>query len=324
VAILGIGAYLVIDAQITPGVMIAASIIMGRALAPVEMAVGNFRSFVLTRAAWDRLKMFMKSWRPRDDMPLPRPEGALSVERVVGVPPGSNKPVVKGITFSIGAGEALGIIGPSAAGKSTLARMLVGIWKPASGHVRLDGADVADWDHRQLGPYIGYLPQDVELFDGTVAENIARFTEPDPEAVIAAAQLAGVHDMILRFENGYDTRIGEAGAILSGGQRQRVGLARAVYKRPALVVLDEPNANLDGQGEEALKRALTALKEGGTTVILVAHRPSIVSVLDKLLVVRDGQVEEFGPLAEVLPKVTKPQGRGPQVVGGGARMTPAE
>ncbi len=314
IAILGTGAFLALNQEITPGVMIGASIIMGRALAPVEMAVGNWRGFVLARASYGRLKGFLGSWKARSDMPLPRPKGDISVEKLVGMPPGTRKPIVKGISFQIKAGEALGIIGPSAAGKSTLARLLVGVWKPASGHVRLDGADISSWDHIQLGPHLGYLPQDVELFDGTIAENIARFAEPDPDAVIEAAKLAGVHDMVLRLENGYDTRIGEAGAILSGGQRQRLGLARAVYNKPALIILDEPNSNLDGEGEEALKRALTALKAHGTTVIIVAHRPSIVSVLDTLLVMRDGTIDQFGPLKEILPKVTKGAGQGQRKV----------
>ncbi len=305
VAMLGIGAFLVVQQELTPGVMIAASIIMGRALAPVEMAVGNWRNVVLARSAYGRLHGFLEDWQERKTMPLPRPKGALDVERVVAAAPGSKKPLIKNVSFSVNAGEAIGIIGPSAAGKSTMARLLVGVWRPASGHVRLDGVDIANWDHEELGPHLGYLPQDVELFDGTIAENIARFTEPDPEAVVEAAQLAGVHDMILRFEDGYDTRIGEGGANLSGGQRQRLGLARAVYKTPALVVLDEPNANLDGEGEQALKKAMTTLKAQGTTLVVVAHRPSIVQVLDKLLVIKDGAVDEFGPIDEVLPKVTR-------------------
>ncbi len=308
VGILGVGAYLALQQVITPGIMIAASIIMGRALAPVEMAVGNWRNFIMARAAYGRLKQFLSTWEDRQYMPLPRPKGAISVERVVGVPPGGKKPVIKGVSFKIEPGEALGIIGPSAAGKSTLARLLVGVWKPMSGHVRLDGADVSSWNHIELGPYLGYLPQDVELFDGTIADNIARFNEPDPQAVIEAAQLAGVHEMILRFEDGYDTRIGDRGAMLSGGQRQRLGLARAIYNNPSLIILDEPNSNLDGEGEEALKRALMTLKSQGTTVIMVAHRPSIVTVLDTLLVLRNGQVDEFGPVKEVLPKVTRSGG----------------
>ncbi len=310
IAMLGVGAFLVVGQEITPGVMIAASIIMGRALAPVEMAVGNWRNVVLARNAYGRLKSFLEDWEDRKSMPLPRPKGALAVDRVVAVAPDTKKPLLKGISFDIEAGEALGIIGPSAAGKSTLARLLVGVWRPASGHVRLDGVDIANWDHNELGPHLGYLPQDVELFDGTIAENVARFTEPDPQAVVEAAQLAGVHDMILRFENGYDTRIGESGANLSGGQRQRLGLARAVYKTPALVVLDEPNANLDGEGEQALKKAMMTLKSRGSTLVVVAHRPSIVQVLDKLLVIKDGSVDEFGPIGEVLPKVTRRGGQG--------------
>ncbi|WP_340117784.1 type I secretion system permease/ATPase [Pelagibius sp. 7325] len=306
VAILGTGAYLALQQEITPGVMIAASIMMGRALAPVEGAIGNWRSFVLARAARTRLKSFLEDdRRPAPSMPLPRPKGTIAVEKLVAAPPGVTKPVLKGISFGLEAGEGLGIIGPSAAGKSTLARLLVGIWAPASGAVRLDGADVSEWNHVELGPHLGYLPQDVELFDGTVAENIARFAEPDPRAVVEAAQRAGVHEMILHLGEGYDTRIGLGGAALSGGQRQRIGLARALYGNPALVVLDEPNANLDSEGEEALRRAVKAMKAQGTTVVLIAHRPAILGSMDKLLVLRDGLIEHFGATPEVLPKVTR-------------------
>ncbi|MEQ9606182.1 MAG: type I secretion system permease/ATPase, partial [Kiloniellaceae bacterium] len=306
VAILGTGAYLALQQEISPGVMIAASIIMGRALAPVEGAIGNWRGFILARGANSRLRTFFeRDEAPAPAMPLPRPKGTVSVERLVAAPPGLAKPVLKGISFALGAGESLGVIGPSAAGKSTLARLLVGVWSPATGNVRLDGADVSEWNHVELGPSLGYLPQDVELFDGTVAENIARFAEPDPQAIVRAAQRAGVHEMVLRLPEGYDSRIGTGGMALSGGQRQRLGLARALYGEPALIVLDEPNANLDGEGEEALRRAVLDLKRLGTTVVVIAHRPSVLAGLDKLLVLRDGLIEHFGPTEEVLPKVTK-------------------
>jgi len=306
VAILGTGAYLALQQIITPGVMIAASIIMGRALAPVEGAIGHWRGFILARSAHGRLKGFLaKEKQPEECLPLPRPKGALAVERLVAAPPGLDKPVIKGISFALSPGESLGVIGPSAAGKSTLARLLIGVWAPAAGHVRLDGADISDWDHVLLGPALGYLPQDVELFDGTVAENIARFGEADPEKIVRAAQRANVHEMILRLPQGYDTVIGQGGAALSGGQRQRIGLARALYGEPAFIVLDEPNSNLDGDGEEALRKAVAELKAGGTTLVVIAHRPSVLAGMDKLLVLRDGLIEQFGPREEVMPKVTK-------------------
>ena len=306
VAILGTGAYLALLQEITPGVMIAASIIMGRALAPVEGAIGNWRGFILARGANGRLHRFLeKDEAPQAGMPLPRPKGRIAVERLVAAPPGLERPVLKGISFALDAGDSLGIIGPSAAGKSTLARLLIGVWPAANGQVRLDGADVGDWNHLELGPHLGYLPQDVELFDGTVAENIARFGEPKPEQVVQAAQRAGVHEMVLHLAEGYDTMIGPGGAALSGGQRQRLGLARALYGDPAFVVLDEPNSNLDGEGEEALRRAVRELKKAGTTVVVIAHRPSVLAGMDKILVLRDGLIEHFGPRDEVLPKVTK-------------------
>jgi len=293
--------------------MIAASIMMGGALAPVEGAIGNWRGFVMDRNARSRLKAFLADDRaPAVSMPLPRPKGAISVEKLVAAPPGVGKPVLKGISFALEPGDGLGIIGPNGAGKSTLARLLVGVWAPASGTVRLDGADVSDWNHIELGPHLGYLPQDVELFDGTVAENIARFAEPDPNAVVEAARRAGVHEMILHLADGYDTRIGPAGAALSGGQRQRIGLARALYGGPALVVLDEPNANLDGEGEEALRQAVLAMKAQGTTVVIIAHRPTILGSMDKLLVLRDGLIEHFGGTEEVLPKVTRAVPKAPK------------
>jgi len=240
-------------------------------------------------------------------MRLPRPKGALAVESVCAAPPGAAKPVLNDVSFALEPGEVLGLVGPSAAGKSTLARLLVGVWSPLSGKVRLDGAEVHHWDQEALGPYIGYLPQDVELFDGTVADNIARFTDAEPEAVVRAARTAGVHDMILRLSQGYDTRIGEGGCILSGGQRQRIALARALFGDPVLVVLDEPNASLDAEGDKALGQAIAELKAAGSTVVVIAHRASLIGAADKLLVLRDGQVNVFGPTAEVLPHVVRPQ-----------------
>jgi PrtD family type I secretion system ABC transporter len=301
VAILGVGAWLVLGHEITAGAMVAASIIMGRALAPVEGAIGTWRGFVAARAAFARVKALLSApGRRTSALPLPAPAGTVTVEKLVAAAPGGTAAIIKGISFGLEAGEALGIVGPSAAGKSTLARLMVGVWTPANGHVRLDGVDIAAWNHLEVGPHIGYLPQEIELFDGTIAENIARFGDADADAVVAAARLAGVHDMILRLPAGYDTAIGRSGTVLSGGQRQRIGLARALYGNPAFVVLDEPNSNLDSIGEHALRQALTALKRRGTTIVVVAHRPSVLGAVDKVMVLRDGMIEQFGPREEVL------------------------
>lgn len=306
VAMLGAGAMLVLNLEITAGVMIASSIIMGRALAPVQGAINSWRNFVLARAAYRRLEeFFVETEATKTQSSLPKPQGSIWVDRVVAAAPGSTTPVIKGISFAVSPGECLGIIGPSAAGKSTLARVLVGVWKASSGHVRLDGADIAKWDNLELGPHLGYLPQDVELFEGSVSENIARFGESDPQAVIEAAKKAGVHELILQLDKGYDTNIGPGGRVLSGGQRQRIGLARALYGNPSYLVLDEPNSNLDSEGEEALRRALLELKQRGATSIVIAHRPSVLSVVEKLLVLKDGKIEHFGPKEEVIPKVTR-------------------
>jgi PrtD family type I secretion system ABC transporter len=287
-------------------VMIACTIILGRALAPVEMLVGSWRSLVEVRAAWQRLqKLFEASPEAAPATELPAPRGAISVEQVTHAFPRAERPVLRGLSFSLPAGESLGVIGPTAAGKSTLARLLVGIWKPFSGAVRLDGVDVATWDRAQLGPYVGYVPQTVELFGGSIADNIARLGEPDSAAVVRAAQRAHAHDMILRLPKGYDSDSGQAGESLSPGQRQRIALARALYGDPRLVVLDEPNANLDADGDEGLLRALQGLKQDGVTVVIVAHRPSLLAGVDKLLVLKDGVAELFGPRAEIMARVTR-------------------
>lgn len=313
-AILGMGAYLALENEITPGVMIAASIIMGRGLAPVEQAIGSWKMFVNARGAYTRLNELLLAFsNDTETMELPPPQGNLSVERVVAVPPGGNNPTIKGVSFGLVAGESLAIVGPSAAGKSTLARLLVGVWPAHSGSIRLDGADVYTWKHESLGPHIGYLPQDVEIFDGTIKDNIARFGKVDPAKVVEAAQLAGVHEMILRLPNGYDTLIGPGGIALSGGQRQRLGLARAVYDNPRFVVLDEPNSNLDSEGEAALVQGLLKLRESKATVILISHRPSIMNHVDKILVLRDGLVEMFGPKQDVLARLTRPVAQPQQV-----------
>lgn len=306
-AMLGGGAYLAITNEITPGMMIAASIISGKALAPIDMVVGSWGGLINARMAYRRLEDLLATIPAKGErMTLPAPTGNITVENVLACPPGSQIPTIKNVSFAIKAGEAVGIIGPSAAGKSTLARLLVGVWLPYAGKVRLDGADVSHWPREALGPHIGYLPQDIELFEGTVAENIARFGHIDSDAVVEAARKAGIHDMILRLPQGYDTPIGEGGSALSGGQRQRMGLARALYGDPTFLVFDEPNSNLDDEGEAALVAAIRELKEAGKTVVIIAHRPSVLAHVDKVMVMRDGMVQLYGPRAEVLSKVTRP------------------
>lgn len=302
IILLGAGAALAIEKSISPGSIVAVSIIVGRALAPVEQAIGQWQGFTAARTAYRRLEDLLSAVpQPAERMSLPAPAGKLSVENLVATPPGGKLPVLKGITFQLEPGKALGVIGVSASGKSTLARLLIGVWPPAGGSVRLDGADVYTLPDDQIGPWIGYLPQDVELFDGTVAENIARFTPAaDPEQVVLAAKRAGVHEMILRLTDGYDTRIGEGGSFLSAGQRQRLALARAMYGNPTLIVLDEPNSNLDADGDQALTRAILGLKRLGRTVVVMAHRPSAIAAVDMLLVLRDGKIQNFGAKEEVL------------------------
>jgi PrtD family type I secretion system ABC transporter len=306
IAMLAAGAYLVVTQEVTAGVMMASTILLGRALAPVETLVAGWRGMVEARSAWARLDQLLKATPVADPgTRLPAPAGKVQVEQLVFGFRAGARPVLRGVSFALEPGEALGLIGPSASGKSTLARLIVGVWRPVSGAVRLDGADVSAWPREQLGPYIGYLPQDVELFGGTVAENIARLAAPDDAEVVRAAQRAHAHEFILRLPKGYDTDIGEGGQALSPGQRQRVGLARALYGSPRLVVLDEPNADLDHDGEEALLRTLQSLKETGVTLIVIAHRPSLLRGVDKMLVLRDGAVERFGPRAEVMERVTR-------------------
>lgn len=307
-AILGVGAALVIQDAITPGAMIAASIILGRALAPVEQAISQWRGFVAARGAYGRLaKLLHDHPSPDPRLALPRAKCVLNVDHVSAGPPAARRPVVSGLNFALSAGDALAVIGPSASGKSTLARLLTGVWLPQNGSLRLDGVALDQWDPGDLGVQIGYLPQDVELFDGTVAENIARLDESaEPEAIVAAAKLAGCHRMILDLPEGYNTLIGEAGNKLSGGQRQRLGLARAVYGDPFLVVLDEPNANLDVDGDRALTNAIGEMKERGQIVVVMAHRPSAIAAADHLLVLQNGRQKAFGPKDQVLAATTKP------------------
>ncbi|MBC7432339.1 MAG: type I secretion system permease/ATPase [Rubritepida sp.] len=323
IAILGLGAYLVLQQELTSGASIAASIIMGRALAPVEQLIGGWKQLVQARQSYRRLQTFLALPRIRPEgMKLPAPTGALLVDRVSFAFPGQNVAMVKGVAFELRAGESLAIIGPSAAGKTTLIRMLIGVAQPNQGHVRLDGADVFMWQREDFGRYVGYLPQDVELFDGTVFRNIARMGEAEPEDVFEAARLAGCHDLILRLPNGYDTEIGDGGQHLSGGQRQLIGLARAMFGRPKLVVLDEPNSNLDGDSEAALTRALEVLKAQGCTVVLVSHRPALVQGVDRVLLLKEGAIEMFGPRAEVLKRLMAPprpaEVAAPVAIGGAA------
>ena len=311
--ILGLGALLVIDNKITPGMMIAGSILMGRALAPVEQLIGAWKQVSGVRSAYERLRDLLGANPAREaGMSLPAPKGALALEGVLAAPPGVQAPVLKGVSFALEPGQVLGVIGPSASGKSTLARLMVGVWPAASGKVRLDGADVYQWNKDELGPHLGYLPQDIELFSGTISENIARFGEVDPQKVVQAATLAGVHELVLRLPKGYDTPLGDGGAGLSGGQKQRIGLARALYGLPRLIVLDEPNSNLDDAGERALTAALSQLKALGRTVVLVTHRPALLGVADKVLLLVEGTVQGFGPTKDVLAALR------PQQVAGGA------
>ncbi|MER9915537.1 MULTISPECIES: type I secretion system permease/ATPase [unclassified Mesorhizobium] len=305
--ILGLGAYLVINRMATAGAMFAASILLGRALQPVEQTVGAWRGLVSARGAWLRVKSLLLATPLREQaLTLPRPAGRLSVEGLTYVTPGSNRPILRGVTFQIEAGETLGVIGPSGAGKSTLARQLIGVLKPSAGVVRLDGADVSVWPRNSLGRHLGYLPQDIELFAETVAANISRFQTDMDSEVVAAAQLAGVHEMILRLPNGYDTQVGEGGAVLSGGYRQRIGLARAVFGEPSVVVLDEPASNLDVEGDSALAECIAELKRQGATVVIISHRPSTLAQVDKILLLRDGAVELFGERTEVIAKLSRP------------------
>ncbi|MEQ5801199.1 type I secretion system permease/ATPase [Halomonas sp. H10-9-1] len=304
--ILGLGAYLVLQAEMTPGMMIAGSIIMGRALAPIDQMIGSWKGFVSARGAYGRLNELLTQI-PEDNrrMSLPAPKGDLAVETVVAAPPGVRMATIRGINFDTPAGEHVGIIGPSAAGKSTLARVLLGIWPTQVGSVRLDGAEMMHYNRDELGPHVGYLPQDIELFDGTISENIARFGEVDPDKVVKAAKKAGVHEMILELPNGYDTYISSTSGALSGGQRQRVGLARALYGNPVFIVLDEPNSNLDEAGERHLSQAIQHLKQEGVTLFVISHRTSVLKNMDKLLVMKDGQVSAYGPRDQVMAQFAK-------------------
>ncbi len=311
ISVLGVGAWLVLGGELSPGGMIAGSILMARALAPVEQAIASWRSAIAARSALRRIaRILTVSGRPAPPTPLPEPKGRLTLEGVCYAHQGDKAPMLRNIDFELQPGESLGLIGPTAAGKTTLARIIIGILKPQMGHARLDGADLAAWDARDRGRHIGYLPQDIELFHGTVRENIARLGEGDIEQVYEAAQIAGVHEDILALPNGYDTEIGVGGMTLSGGQRQKFGLARAAYGEPKLVVLDEPNSNLDLAGEAALLEAISHLRDKGTTIVIVAHRPSVLRTVDKILVLREGGIEMMGPRDEILTHVQIRPGSG--------------
>jgi PrtD family type I secretion system ABC transporter len=311
---LGLGAWLVIDNQISGGAMIAASVLMGRALAPVEQVIGNWRQFLTARTAWQRLGTMLNTIpAEKPVMNLPRPKGQIRIEEVSVVPPGSKIPALKQLSFAAAPGDCVVVVGASGAGKSSLARLLAGVWLPVSGAMRLDGADSRNWPREVFGDAIGYLPQDIELFAGSVAENIARFTEADPEAVIVAARSAGLHELILRLPQGYDTPVGDGGGFLSGGMRQRIGLARALYGEPALLVLDEPNSNLDDAGEAALLQALQQARARGATIVVVTHRRNLIGVANKMLVLNDGQLQLYGPTEQVLARLAAAQN--PQAAG---------
>ena len=315
-AILAVGAWLVINQQSTPGIIIAGSILGARALAPVDLAIANWRGFVGARQSWQRLSRLLGHLPPKiDPMALKPPARTLVVQNAAVTPPGQQKIVCQDVNFTLTAGKALGVIGPTASGKSSLARMLVGVWTPVRGTVRLDGATIDQWSPEALGRYIGYVPQDVELFNGTVAQNISRFDEPpDPDAVIAAAQAAGVHDLIINLPDGYETNIGEHGSALSAGQAQRVALARALYRDPFLVVLDEPNSNLDAEGDEALTRAILGVRARGGITVVVAHRPSAIAGVDYILVMAKGRQQQFGPKEEILTRVTQAPNTAPRAL----------
>ena len=311
-ALLALGGYLAVQQQISAGMIVAASIIAGRALAPIDLVIGQWRAVVRARAAHGRLAEEMEGTGASDRrLALPEPTGAIDVAGLLKLAPGTRgrrdvPPLLEGVAFRLKPGEGLGVIGPSASGKTSLARLLVGTWRPDGGHVRLDGATIDQWDRDELGRHVGYLPQQLELLSGTVAQNIARFDpEANDEAVLAAARLAGVHDMIVRLPAGYDTRIGPGTTPLSGGQVQRIGLARALYGDPKLVVLDEPNSNLDNEGDTALTRAIAAIRERGASVIVMAHRPSAIAAVNKIMVINDGRMSDFGDKDEVLRRATR-------------------
>ncbi len=306
--ILGLGAYLAINMEVTPGMMIAASIIMGRALAPLDLIIGSWKGFSSARSSYERIEGLLNDFpKDKEYMQLPAPKGEITLENVVVIPPSGTVPSLKGISMRIEKGDVVGIIGPSAAGKSSLARVMLGLWPLTNGVARIDKADISQWNREDLGQYVGYLPQDIELFEGTVSQNIARFGEVEPEKVVEAATKAGVHEMILKLHEGYDTKIGPGGASLSGGQRQRIGLARALYNNPVFIVLDEPNSNLDDVGEAALVEAIKTLRAGGTTVVIITHRTNVLQATNKLALINNGVLELYGNTNDVLNAIAQKQ-----------------
>ena len=306
--ILGLGAYLAINMEVTPGMMIAASIIMGRALAPLDLIIGSWKGFSSARSSYERIEGLLNDFpKDKEYMQLPAPKGEITLENVVVIPPSGTVPSLKGISMKIEKGDVVGIIGPSAAGKSSLARVMLGLWPLTNGVARIDKADISQWNREDLGQYVGYLPQDIELFEGTVSQNIARFGEVEPEKVVEAASKAGVHEMILKLNEGYDTKIGPGGASLSGGQRQRIGLARALYNNPVFIVLDEPNSNLDDVGEAALVEAIKTLRAGGTTVVIITHRTNVLQATNKLALINNGVLELYGNTNDVLNAIAQKQ-----------------
>jgi ATP-binding cassette, subfamily C, bacterial exporter for protease/lipase len=305
---MALGIFLAMEGLITAGMVIVATMLISKSVAPIQRLVGHWKDIVTARQAYERLNELLEDdFENTQKMQLPAPKGKLDVVKALGVPPGHNKPVLADISFALEPGEVLAVVGPSAAGKSSLAKMLMGLWKPAAGSIRLDGVELSDWSHDEVGPLVGYVPQEIDFFEGTVADNIARLGEVDPAKVVLAAQLIDMHETILTFPKGYDTRLGETGFALSGGQRQRLAIARAVYGMPKYVVMDEPNSNLDEIGEGALVKTVQALKASGSTVVLTTHRPRLVGVVDKMLVLKAGRQVAFGDAREMLEAVRKLQ-----------------
>jgi ATP-binding cassette subfamily C exporter for protease/lipase/ATP-binding cassette subfamily C protein EexD len=315
---MALGAWLAIEGLITGGMVIAASMLISKSMSPIQRLVTSWKDIVTVRQAYDRLNALLEDDnKTAQRMQLPAPTGLLEVSAATAVPPGTANPVISDVTFSVRPGEAVGIVGPSASGKTCLTRMLVGVWRPVRGSVRLDGVDLSDWNHDEVGPYIGYVPQEIEFFEGTVADNIARLGKVDPDKVVEAAKRIGMHEVILSFPQGYDTRLGEAGFALSGGQRQRLAIARALYGSPPYIVMDEPNANLDEIGENALIDAIATLKSQGASVIITTHRPRLIAVADKLLVLRAGRQVGYGPTREMISAVRNLQVVRSEVAAGG-------
>lgn len=309
--IYGLGGYLAINLQITGGMIVAGAILLGRVLAPIDLLINTWRSFSSARLAYKRLSQLLQEFEEEKElMKLPAPKGEITLAHIVVIPPDSKEPVLKNISFKINPGELVAVIGPSGSGKTSLVKTMLGIWLPVSGEVMIDGADIKQWDREYLGKFIGYLPQNIELFEGTVAENIARFEKVDPDRVLEAAILAGAHDMILKLPEGYNTYIGPGGMTLSGGQRQRIGLARALYGNPKIVVLDEPNSNLDDAGEKALMNALWELKRRKVTTIVVSHKVNLLDIADKIALLRDGVLAAYGDARSVLEKLRAPRNPG--------------